>query len=130
MLPLRAILTIAAITIFILGSGYIVYNGRPVMDIKTDVTDQIAQTDTTDAENVDNHYTTAEIQTHATKENCWSSINGSVYNLTTWVSRHPGGESPIMALCGNDGSEMFNRVHGSSDIAQKALFLLKIGSLE
>ena len=75
-------------------------------------------------------YTMAEVQSHATVDNCWSAINGSVYDLTTWVGRHPGGENPIKGLCGTDGSAKFNRKHGETPRAQSMLILLKIGTLK
>lgn len=75
-------------------------------------------------------FSMTEVQTHNTPENCWSAINGSVYDLTTWVSRHPGGPGAIKRLCGADGSAAFTAKHGGSSAAQAALVLLKIGALE
>lgn len=75
-------------------------------------------------------YTLATIATHNTEADCWSAINGSVYDLTTWVSRHPGGTNPIVRLCGTDGSTAFTRKHGSTPKPQAALVLLKIGTLQ
>ena len=77
-----------------------------------------------------NSYTMADIQAHATESDCWAVVNGSVYDLSSWVSRHPGGESPIKKLCGIDASANFNRKHGTSPKPQAALILLKIGSLQ
>lgn len=74
-------------------------------------------------------YTLAQVQTHSTQDSCWAAINGSVYDLTTWIPRHPGGPQRIIGLCGKDGSAMFNQKHGSSSRAQAALVLLKIGTL-
>lgn len=77
-----------------------------------------------------NIYTSAQVAQHNSAGNCWASIDGNVYNLTTWVARHPGGESPITRLCGTDGSAIFQAQHGSSRSARAALVLLKIGSLK
>lgn len=74
-------------------------------------------------------YVMADVEAHATPENCWTTINGSVYDLTSWVSRHPGGPGPIGRMCGKDGTQGFQKKHGSSKSAQSALFLLKIGVL-
>lgn len=78
----------------------------------------------------DGVYTMADVAAHATASDCWSAVNGSVYDLSTWVSRHPGGPEGIIALCGADGSARFNAKHGSFPQAQSALVLLKIGTLE
>lgn len=74
-------------------------------------------------------YTMADVATHSVASNCWSVVNGSVYDLTTWVERHPGGVSAITNMCGKDASSVFNRKHGSFPAAQSALGLLKIGKL-
>lgn len=74
-------------------------------------------------------YTMADVEARNTPEACWTVIQGSVYDLSTWVSRHPGGENPIKNLCGKDGSDRFERKHGSSQVAIAALALLKIGVL-
>ena len=75
-------------------------------------------------------YSMADVEAHATVADCWTTINGGVYDLTTWVGRHPGGENPIAKLCGKDGGANFNRKHGSTKNAQATLILLKIGTLE
>ncbi len=74
-------------------------------------------------------YTLAEVQTHASPADCWAVIGSNVYDLTSWVSRHPGGATPIQNLCGTDASARFERKHGGSTAAKAALGLLKIGTL-
>ena len=55
--------------------------------------------------------TMAEVATHNSASDCWSAIDGKVYNLTSWIDRHPGGAVVIKALCGKDGSAGFNGQH-------------------
>lgn len=74
-------------------------------------------------------YTLADVALHATEGDCWSIVNGTVYDLTSWISRHPGGARPIVNMCGKDGSANFERKHGSAPRPQAALILLKIGVL-
>ena len=33
-------------------------------------------------------YTLAEVKAHNSSSNCWSAVNGKVYNLTKWVKKH------------------------------------------
>jgi cytochrome b involved in lipid metabolism len=42
---------------------------------------------------------------------CWSAINGNVYDLTSWISSHPGGSSAITFLCGTDGTNAYKAQH-------------------
>ena len=72
----------------------------------------------------------AEVAAHADASSCWSAINGSVYNLTTWIGQHPGGQSAIKSLCGKDGSATFNNQHGGSAPQENRLASFKIGTLK
>lgn len=49
---------------------------------------------------------------------CWTIVGGNVYDLTDWISSHPGGASRILGLCGIDGTSQFEGQHaGSSSVA-------------
>ncbi len=74
-------------------------------------------------------FTLAQIATHNVTSDCWTAINGSVYNLTSFIAAHPGGEATIATLCGIDGTAAFNAIHGTDGIAEAALVPLKIGIL-
>jgi hypothetical protein len=56
-------------------------------------------------------YTMAKVKENNSATSCWSAINGNVYNLTKWISSHPGGASAISGLCGTDGTSSFNARH-------------------
>lgn len=72
-------------------------------------------------------YTSADVSSHNSKTSCWSIINGSVYDLTSWVPQHPGGERAILSICGVDGSANFNGQHGGSSKIASILAGFKIG---
>lgn len=74
-------------------------------------------------------YTLAEISTHDSKDSCWTSIDGKVYDLTAWISKHPGGANNILKLCGTDGSSAFNSQHGRNNEAKAELSNFVIGDL-
>lgn len=71
--------------------------------------------------------TSAEVATHASRTSCWSIINGNVYDLTSWIPKHPGGEGAILGLCGMDGSRKFNGQHGGDSGKLRILSGFKIG---
>jgi len=56
-------------------------------------------------------YTMADVKKASTRAKCWSAIDGNVYDLTAWISAHPGGASAITFLCGIDGSNAFKAQH-------------------
>jgi cytochrome b involved in lipid metabolism len=66
---------------------------------------------------------------HQSATDCWVAIDGNVYNLTDWVSKHPGGPDKIIKLCGKDGSVIFNGQHGGQPQPEAALAMFKIGTL-
>lgn len=71
-------------------------------------------------------YTMAQVATHNSAASCWAVVDGKVYNLTSWISNHPGGQQAILSLCGKDGTAAFQDQHGgdSKPTAQLAKFLL------
>src|SRR3989344_4698795 len=71
-------------------------------------------------------YTLAQVAVHNTKADCWTTINGNVYNLTPWESRHPGGERAIFAICGIDGTSAFENKHDSQQKPNQTLTSYKI----
>jgi hypothetical protein len=73
--------------------------------------------------------TSADVAKHGTRESCWSIVNGSVYDLTSWIPNHPGGEGAILRMCGTDGSAGFNRQHGGAAKQATILAGFKIGTL-
>ena len=73
--------------------------------------------------------TAAMVAEHSSRSSCWSSINGGVYDLTSWIPNHPGGEQAILGLCGTDGSAKFNGKHGGQSKQLSILAGFKIGVL-
>jgi hypothetical protein len=68
-------------------------------------------------------YTMADVKKANTRAKCWSAIDGNVYDLTAWISAHPGGASAITFLCGIDGSNAFKAQHENQ--ARPAMNLTK-----
>ena len=75
-------------------------------------------------------YTAAQVSTHNSGSSCWSIINGDVYDLTNWISQHPGGAAAIQALCGIDGTQSFNNQHEGSAKVTRQLSQFYIGRLK
>jgi len=69
------------------------------------------------------------VATKNTPEQCWSVIDGVVYDLSTWIDQHPGGASRITQLCGVDGTELFAGQHGGSQAPEATLQRYALGEL-
>jgi cytochrome b involved in lipid metabolism len=73
-------------------------------------------------------YTLAEVATHGNTESCWTIVNNSVYDLTSWIKIHPGGAENILKICGKDGTLAFERQHGGKEKQEFKLETFLIGT--
>ncbi|CBH18405.1 cytochrome b5, putative [Trypanosoma brucei gambiense DAL972] len=69
-----------------------------------------------------------ELQKHAAEGDLWISIDEKVYDVTKYVSQHPGGVDTLLGVAGKDGTDDFNSV-GHSDIAKEELKKYCVGRL-
>ena len=74
-------------------------------------------------------YSRADVAKHSKPSDCWTIINGKVYDLTKWIDRHPGGPAVIEMICGKDGTGAFNGQHGGQRRPASELANYVIGSL-
>lgn len=76
--------------------------------------------------------TLEEIALHATQSDCWMAINGNVYDVTDFISSHPGGQAIVFG-CGKDATSFFeNRANNKgphSEMARSLLPQFLIGEL-
>lgn len=70
-----------------------------------------------------------EVQKHASSTSCWSIIFDNVFDLTKWITKHPGGAEKIRAICGKDGTSSFQRQHDGDGSAARELSSFFIGKL-
>src|SRR5688572_24701486 len=57
--------------------------------------------------NAQQSYTQQDVANHNTKSDCWTIIDNGVYDITDYVSDHPGGDE-ILRACGTDATELFH----------------------
>ena len=74
-------------------------------------------------------YTMAQVRANNTARSCWSAIDGFVYDLTRWISSHPGGSGAILFLCGTDGTNAFKGQHENQSRPAIRLDGYKLGPL-
>jgi cytochrome b involved in lipid metabolism len=74
-------------------------------------------------------FTLKEVASHNTKKDLYMVIHDKVYDCTSFVDEHPGGEEVLLDVGGQDGSEAFEDV-GHSDEAREILDGLLVGSVK
>lgn len=53
-------------------------------------------------------FTNAEVIKHNNSSNCWLIIGGKVYDVTNFLSQHPGGAGTILSYCGKEATRAFD----------------------
>ena len=76
-----------------------------------------------------NTYTIDEVSEHNSKNDCWIIINNDVYDITEFLSEHPGGVSILLTVAGTDATDFFNELH-RPDILEEYANNYKIGSID
>lgn len=71
----------------------------------------------------------SEVANHATSDDCWTIVDGYVYDVTTFVNRHPAGAEAINEMCGSNASKDYLEEHSGQKEPGMWLETLKIGKL-
>lgn len=74
-------------------------------------------------------YTREQVQAHNSRNDCWVIIDQTIYDLTTFLPKHPGGSKSILAYAGYDATQAFYRVHRTSQNILESLKNLQVGRL-
>ncbi len=71
-------------------------------------------------------YTLADVSSHDSQSDCWLALSGKVYDVTDFISSHPGGQA-ILEGCGTDATDLYEtRPMGSgTPHSQRARSLLE-----
>ncbi|KAF3686441.1 Cytochrome b5 Microsomal cytochrome b5 type A [Channa argus] len=74
------------------------------------------------------YYTFEEIRLHNLSNDTWLIIHDKVYDITSFLEEHPGGEEVLLEQAGGDATESFEDVGHSTD-AREMLQQYYIGEL-
>ncbi len=69
-------------------------------------------------------YTMTEIAKHNSEKDCWLLIDNEVQDVTSYMSKHPGGKGWILPYCGKDATVAFSTKGGEGSHSEKAYGLL------
>lgn len=75
-------------------------------------------------------YTWQQVSVHNTDKSCWIINDKQVYDITPFLSRHPGGKNLLLLAGGRDCTNLIPSYHWWTDSPQKVLDKYKIGELE
>lgn len=63
------------------------------------------------------------LKQHNKREDAWSAFQGKVYNMTPYLSYHPGGEKELMRVAGRDGTKLFGEYPGHFALSDRCIYL-------
>ncbi|XP_053608246.1 cytochrome b5-like isoform X7 [Plodia interpunctella] len=69
-----------------------------------------------------------EVKKHKSRKSTWVILHNEVYDVTSFLSEHPGGEDSLLDVAGKDGTLAFEDVGHSAD-ARQMMKKYKIGQL-
>ncbi|XP_059655670.1 cytochrome b5 [Cornus florida] len=74
-------------------------------------------------------YSMQEASEHNTKDDCWVVIDGKVYDVSSYMDEHPGGDDVILDVTGKDATDEFEDA-GHSKTARELMETFCIGELD
>lgn len=116
------------IAVALIGIGWQLFGGKPAEAPATPAaSEQSASVMSASSEK--KVYTMEEVTMHKDVSSCLTAIRGTVYNLTAWVDKHPGGDKNILKICGLDGTAAFEGKHGGQEKPENVLKGFEVGML-
>lgn len=70
-----------------------------------------------------------EVSRHKVPGDAWVALHGKVYDVSSWLDKHPGGARILLRQCGKDASEVFDKHHKQGTLELHASALV-VGDLE
>ena len=123
-----------ALGVILLGSGIIALTANSNSTTNTTTSAQnISTTTKQTTATTSTSYTLADVSQHSSSSDCWMVIEGNVYDVSSYISQHPGRDS-ILQGCGIDATDLFTgksrlgKLHSSA--ARALLKNLLIGTLQ
>ncbi len=109
-------LLVALALIVVAASGFGLWTVIDKGDDAATEAEQVSQTEKKSSDNANDlaggtqlaAFTKENVAEHAAKTDCWTIVSGKVYDITSYVPRHPGGDEILMA-CGTDGTSLFTK---------------------
>ena len=115
----KTVLIVVVICTLILGGIFIVgflqkqlNESSPTATPTTQSSDTINNTSAQNTSQNVTTYTMTEIVKHSSESNCWLLINNIVYDVTKFISDHPGGVAQIIPYCGKEATKAFDTQGG------------------
>ncbi|KAK0730854.1 FMN-dependent dehydrogenase-domain-containing protein [Lasiosphaeris hirsuta] len=75
-------------------------------------------------------FSAEEVAQHKSADSCWVVLYGNVYDVTDFLSEHPGGSKIILQLAGQDATDEFDPVHPPGTLEGNLKPEAKLGTID
>lgn len=75
-------------------------------------------------------FTLEELKAYDNQEKCFTVINEKVYDITKYLSVHPGGINNVLKVCGRDGTNIFMGKHTGDEKPNIILRSMQVGVIQ
>ena len=127
---------IVVFSLVIVGFVGLVYwnNSKDRAATSTNTTGPSTQGSSVQGQSSSKSYSTTEVAKHDSSKDCWLIISNNVYDVSSFLSEHPGGSSMIVKYCGKEATKAFETQDrgfrgGHSSSAKQMLGDYLIGTL-
>lgn len=80
-------------------------------------------------EEIENPLSLSELAEHTTAQSgYWVLMNDKILDITSYLKKHPGGDTSLLEYVGSSITKEFDRIHSDSIVANKILSKLTIGN--
>ena len=107
--------------------GFLIYSGMLITGSKkteTIIKVQPQNTNVPTGVEVIKSFTVDEVAAHNTSSSCWIIVSQKVYDVTSYVNIHPGGNRMITDTCGKEATDAYNTRGGTGTHSGRANAML------
>lgn len=109
----KKLIIVLAVLLVLIGSGVFIFSQQANAPDNGESRGDSTSSAESNAPKETKVITASEVATHNTESDCWTTIGNSVYDITSYIPRHPGGDE-ILKACGTDGTSLFEERRDSN----------------
>lgn len=113
------ILNLVGFTVFLSGNDKPTTTTKPAPETTVDTTPQTDTQQTTTTTEQPSGISRAVLAQHNSRSDCWVAYGGQVYDITSFLPKHPGSPGAIAPYCGtaDEFETAFIDQHGTSKVS-------------
>lgn len=80
--------------------------------------------------NTSSKLTIEDVQSHNNENDAWVIINKKIYDITNFLSHHPGGKMILLKASGTDATDDFEMLHNNNVLQKFSSHVKYIGDIQ